>query len=102
MKFATDFEILRGVRSDGRSMCATQPRGAPLRVALLLDEPLFKDSGFALQHHRTVFLDEKFHDWDWRNDRFHYYSHAVGLEDKVDIVVVYSVREDNLPANLYK
>lgn len=66
MKFAIDFEVLRGVRSDGRAMCATQPRGKPLHVALLLDEAKFKETGYALHHHQTVFLDDKTHDWDWR------------------------------------
>lgn len=98
MKFAIDFEVLRGVRSDGRAMCATQPRGKPLHVALLLDEAKFKETGYALHHHQTVFLDDKTHDWDWRNGKFYYYSHAVGLDDQVDIVVIYEDGESSVLA----
>lgn len=69
-----------------------------MRVAVLLDEAKFKDTGYALHHHQTVFLDERGHDWDWRDGKFHYYSHAVGLDDKVDVLVVYEDEESSILA----
>ena len=93
MKFASDFEVLRQVRSDGLGMCTKQPRAQPVRVCVLLNEAEFKNSGYALHHLKTVFIDERVHDWDWRNGVFYYYSHVLGKTDKADILVVYEEEE---------
>lgn len=92
-KFATRYEILRGVASTGRQPCAVQPKEKPVRVALLLDEKKFLETGGLLKHHSTVFLDDAMHDWDWRRGLFFYHSHALGVEDVGDVLVVYETEE---------
>jgi hypothetical protein len=87
-KFATRYEILRGVSSTGRAPCVQQPSAKPLIVAFLLNEKKFTETGGLIKHHDTVFLDDPGHDWDWRNGKFYYYGHAMGAEDTGDIVAI--------------
>lgn len=87
-KFATQYEILRGVSATSRTPCRVQPSAKPLRVAFLLNEKRFVDSGGLISHHETLFLEDSFHDWDWRNGVFYYYGHAMGVEDVGDIVAI--------------
>lgn len=87
-KFATKYEILRGVSPTSRTPCKIQPSAKPIRVAFLLDERKFVDSGGLISHHDTLFLEDTVHDWDWHNGVFYYYGHAMGVEEVGDIVVV--------------
>lgn len=92
-KFATKYEILRGVSPTSRTPCAAQPSAKPIRVGFLLNESKFVSSGGLIAHHHTVFLEDKGHDWDWRNGALYYYGHAMGLEDVGNIVAVLDEEE---------
>lgn len=87
-KFATKYEILRGVSPTSLKPCIVQPTGKPLRVAFLLNEKKLVETGGLLKHHDTVFFEDSNHDWDWRRGQFYYYGHAMSLEDVGDIVAV--------------
>ena len=87
-KFATKYEILRGVSPTSRAPCKVQPSGKPIRVAFLLNEQKFVESGGLIAHHDTLFLEDSGHDFDWRSGVFYYYGHAMGIDEIGDIVVV--------------
>lgn len=93
MLVATDYEILRDV------VCSTFIKIAlprrPRCVATLLNEEKLKQSGGALIHLSTVFLDERMHDWDWKNGLFRYYSHAARVGEKAGVVIVYEFVNSN-------
>lgn len=91
--FATQYEILRGVSPASRTPCKVQPSKTPVRVGLLLNERKFVDSGGLIAHHDTLFLDDRMHDWDWRNGVFFYYGHGLGLGEVGDIVVILEEEE---------
>lgn len=80
---AVNFEILRGVEANGR-IALDLPR-KPVRVATLIDEAAFND-GNLLIHNGTVFLEDRTHDWDWRDGKFRYYTRVAKV---ADVVVVY-------------
>lgn len=92
-KFATQYEILRGVSPTSGKPCSVQPSAKPVRVAFLLNEKKFVESGGLIKHHDTLFLEDSSHDWDWRNGMFFYYGHAMGIENVGDIVAI-SAEED--------
>lgn len=87
-KFATKYEILRNVSPTSRTPCKVQPSAKPVRVAFLLHEQKFVESGGLIAHHDTLFLEDRSHDWDWRNGVFYYYGHAMGVDEVGDIVVI--------------
>jgi len=89
MLIATDYEILRNVKADGRSI-GTPVRGKPVRVATLINEEKFLETGAALIHHQTVFFEDKMHDWDYLNGRLRYYTRVA---EEADVVVVYETKE---------
>ena len=89
---AKSFEILRGVSANAVAPCVRQPRMKPLRVALILDEDAFQRSGFVIDHQRTLFLDDRVHDWDWQKGLFFYYGHAVAPGEIRDVIVVYEMQ----------
>lgn len=91
MKYATRYQILRGVSPSGRAPCIVQPTEKPIRVAYLLNEEKFVATGGLIAHHETVFLEDSVHDWLWRDGKFFYYGHAMGLEDVGDIVAMFEV-----------
>lgn len=91
--FATKYEILRGVSPTSRKPCSAQPSAKPVRVAFLLNEKKFVESGGLVKHHDTLFLEDSSHDWDWRQGVFFYYGHAMGAEDVGDIVAILSQEE---------
>lgn len=93
MKRATRYEILKGVEVTSMRPCAQQPSEKPLRVAMLLDEAEFVRSGGLLSHHANVFLDERLHDWEWRQGKLYYYGHGAGVGETCDIVVVLEQEE---------
>lgn len=88
MKRATTFEILRGVSPTSRKPCVAQPSAKPIRIAYLIDETRFIASGGILEHHKSVFLEDSMHDWMWRDGVFYYFGHAMGADEKGDIVAV--------------
>jgi hypothetical protein len=86
---ALRYEILRGVSPTSRKPCIAQPSGKPIRVAFLMDESRFLRSDGLMEHHKSVFLEDYVHDWDYRDGAFYYYGRAMDLEDVCDIVVVF-------------
>lgn len=93
MKLATKYEILRGVSPTSHIPCVTQPSAKPLRIAYLIDEAEFIRSGGKLHHHASVFLEDSMHDWMWREGKFYYFGHAMGIGEVGDIVVVFEEEE---------
>lgn len=95
-KYATKYEILRGVSPTSLTPCTEQPisTSKPKRVVFLLDEKKLLETGGLMTHHDTVFYEDSSHDWDWRNGKFYYYGHAMGHEDVGDIVLVYEETEN--------
>ena len=82
---AKDYEILRGVQANGRIKLPLARQ--PVRVATLIDEEEFlKDK--LLVHNRTVFLEDRFHDWDYSQGQFTYYSRVAQV---ADVLVVYEL-----------
>ena len=88
MLYATRYDILRGVTSSSKVPVAMLKEG-PEHVALLLNEQKFVESGGALKHWDSVMLDDRMHDWAMKGSNLHYYSHAVGLGETVDVLLVY-------------
>ena len=93
MKRAKSFEILRGVHPTGLARCNVQPQTKPVRVAVLLNDEEFQRSGCELDHNRTVFFDDRGHDWDWRDESFWYYGHGVAPGELCDILVIYEITD---------
>ena len=86
---ATDFEILRGVPVSG--LKRTLVEREPVRIATIIDEEKFKDSGNLLAHNKSVFLEDKVHDWTWKDGELRYYTRIA--KDAADILVVYAVEK---------
>lgn len=84
---ATDYTILRGVQANGGINIPLDRQ--PVRVATLIDEAGFKRDQL-LVHNKTVFLEEKFHDWNWRNGQFRYYTRVAEV---ADVVVVFALEK---------
>ena len=84
---ATDFEILRDVQASGRLMIPL-PR-QPVRVATLLNEAEFMRDHLMV-HHKTVFFEDRIHDWDWREGQFRYYTR---IAERADVLVVYATEK---------
>jgi hypothetical protein len=89
MLIATDYEILRGVRSGARGP-GVSVRGEPAMVATLLDEKKFLAKNGAVIQWETVFLEDQMHDWSYREGRLRFYGR---LEAVVDLLVVYATGE---------
>lgn len=84
---ATDYEILRGVRSGCLKKIPLARR--PLRVATLLNEAEFERTKL-LVHRRTIFFEDQMHDWSWANGNFRFFARA---GDVNDVLVVYAEEE---------
>jgi hypothetical protein len=84
---ATDYEILRGVKVSGLTKIPMERQ--PVRVATLLDEKAFNEDQYLI-HHKTVFLEDRVHDWDWRSGQFRYYTRVA---DVADVLVVYEIED---------
>lgn len=91
MLIATDFEILRGVVASGRESIPLARK--PHRVATLINEQAFVDSGHQIVHNRTVFLEDYVHDWNWYDGKFRYYTRVA---EKADVLIIYA--EKDVPA----
>lgn len=85
MLIATDFIILRDVTACGRTSIPLDRK--PHRVATLIDEKLFVESGHEVSHFRTVFLEDYVHDWEWAKGSFRYYSRVA---EKADVLIIYA------------
>lgn len=84
---ALDFEILRNVEANGL-ITIDLPR-KPVRVATLINEALFEQTDHMILHQRTVFLEDKFHDWDWEDGKFRYYTRVA---KRADVLIVYELQ----------
>lgn len=62
-------------------------------MAYLLDEKKFVESGGLIKHHDTLFLEDRIHDWDFREKGFYYYGRDLGLEEVGDIVAILETEE---------
>lgn len=91
MLVATDYMVLRGLVSTGRVKVPLDRK--PLRVATLLDEPMFLATGCQMKHHYTVFLEDQHHDWDWKDGMLRYFSRCGGPEDQLDVLIVYAMED---------
>jgi hypothetical protein len=87
MLYATEYEILREVKASGRVKIPLARE--PQRVATIINEQAFLVDG-AMDHNRTVFLEDRMHDWDWRNGFLTYYTRVAEV---ADIVIAYDVRK---------
>jgi hypothetical protein len=83
MLIATEYLIIRGVVR-GKPVPLDRE---PTRVVTLLNEQKFLELKGELIHHDTVFFEDKFHDWFYRNG-FLKYSGCVNSE--ISIVAIYS------------
>lgn len=88
---ALRYEILRGLTPSGRIRIPLAEK--PVRVATIINEALFNVDQILI-HHKSVFLEDRFHDWDWGDGEFRYYSRVA---DEADVLVVYEVDTDYLP-----
>ena len=86
---AKDYEILRDVKAS--CLVKIPLARKPVRLGTLMDEALFIGLGGEIIHDKTIFIDDRNHDWDWDNGFLRYFSHAVGVGDIVDIVVIYEL-----------
>ena len=86
--FATDFEILHGIIATPAQPCAVQPRQKPRRIAVLLNEEQFLHD-HALHHGRSVWLEDRVHDWEFKNGALFYYGHATTPGHTANLVAIY-------------
>lgn len=84
---AIDFIILRDVIASSRIRIPMERQ--PIRVATLIDEAAF-NVDHAIIHNRTVFLEDRIHDWNWQEGIFRYYTRTA---EKADVLVVYEEAE---------
>ena len=87
---ALDFEILRDVMASGIIKIPLTRK--PVRVGTLINEEEFKRDQYLI-HNRTVFFEDRIHDWDWKDGQFRYYTRVAEV---ADVVVVYAL-EDVVP-----
>lgn len=87
---AIEFEILRGITANGRKRIPLERQ--PVRVATLLNEEAFNEDQHLI-HNKTVFLEDRMHDWEWREGQFRYFTR---IAETADVLVVYRI-EDVVP-----
>ncbi|MEX3984166.1 hypothetical protein AB4Y45_35005 [Paraburkholderia sp. EG287A] len=86
---AKRYEILRNVKVGAARENAVALAECPVRVATLIDEQAFLAGG-ELAHNSNVFLEDRHHDWQWRDGLFYYYSRVT---TQADVVVVYELEK---------
>ena len=103
--YSTDHIILRDVLANGRINHRLARK--PVRVATLINEAAFVEQGNQLVHNRTVFLEDRIHDWDYTPldhanpdgpGDFRYYTRVA---EKADVLIVYAFTKE-APAGTYK
>lgn len=87
MLIATEYTILRGV-TPGQGDIAVERE--PIRVGTMMNEVLFESSGHEIRQFRTVFLEERMHDWSWSDGRFRYHT---GSREVSDVLLVFAEKE---------
>ncbi|WP_087863527.1 hypothetical protein [Comamonas thiooxydans] len=92
---ALDFIILRNMEANGRIGLPMDRE--PVRVATLLDEDFF-NKDHLLVHHKSVFLEDKTHDWNYIKGKFYYYSRVA---ERADVLVVYEQDKNYTPEAKY-
>jgi hypothetical protein len=51
-------------------------------------EPIEKDLNYLiLEHLKTVFFEDKLHDWDIYGNNFKFYAHSSDIGEKVDLLI---------------
>jgi hypothetical protein len=88
MLIATEFTILRGIVASGLISHDVPKR--PIRVATMIDEKAFVESGHKLVHNETVFLEDFVHDWNWSAGKFRYYTR---ISESSDVLLIYAEQE---------
>lgn len=84
---ALRFEILRGLEANGRISVPLAEK--PVRVATMINETAFNEDHYLI-HNRTVFLEDRLHDWNWEDGRFRYYTRVATV---ADVLVVYEIAD---------
>lgn len=84
---ATDYTILRRVQSNGGINIPLARN--PVRVATLIDEAGFTRDQLLI-HNKTVFMEDRIHDWIWRDGQFRYYTRVAEV---ADVVVVFALEK---------
>ena len=79
-----DYEILRGV-VNGAAFVSLQR--CPKKVWTLLDEEKLKRIGVV--HWHSAFLEDRMHDWDWKDGQFRFYGHSGEKGEIHDLLVEY-------------
>jgi hypothetical protein len=83
---ATRYKILRGIEANSRKQILLTEK--PIRVATLIDEQNFLDRDGEMVHNQNVFLEDRTHDWDWRDGKFSYYTR---IAEVADVLLVYEL-----------
>ena len=67
----------------------------PESIGLLLDERLFNALNGYVEHHKTVFILDEMHDWDYceKRNAIRVYG-SIDPDDPFDIVVAYEIEDD--------
>lgn len=87
---AKRYVILRAVKAGDQSGVPLSEE--PIRVVTLINEKLFHELDGAMIHMRTVFFEDRIHDWNWHNNTFRYFTRVV---DVGDVLIVYEEEEDS-------
>jgi hypothetical protein len=61
----------------------------PIRICTLIDENAFNEDHLLI-HHKTVYLEDRMHDWNWQNGKLRYYARMGGARD---VVAIYEEQE---------
>lgn len=80
-----EYVILRDVENEARTKIPMVKK--PVQVWTLIDESKLKEVG--LKHHVSAFIEDQFHDWDWKDGEFRFYGHSGARGEKHDLVIVY-------------
>ena len=77
-RVAKQFQILRNVEANARIAipCAQEPKC----VATLINEPEFS-LAHEIEHNKSVFLEDRNHDWSWTEGELRYYSRVAQVAD---------------------
>lgn len=83
---AIRYEIIRNWPVSG--LVGREVPEKPLKVATLMNEEAFLATGGELIHNQTVFLEDQFHYWQWKEGRLYYYSRVCEVGDVVLVYVL--------------
>jgi hypothetical protein len=63
----------------------------PLKVATMMNDEAFLATGCELIHNQTVFLEDQFSDWQWKEGQLYYYSRVCEVGD---VLLVYEMESN--------